>query len=97
MIESLMPMGPKTSVTVPIDDDILEDVLTRVLQLQEEVDGRLEKLEDAALVYRHKIDELEDRVRTPQGSVEFGLKDGSDEWTKAVSYTHLTLPTICSV
>ena len=82
MVEQLASMGPKTSVTVPVDDDILEDVLTRVLQLQEEVDGLLENLEDAALVYRRKIDELEDGARTLQESVEFGLKDGSDEWTK---------------
>ena len=33
-------------------------------------------------MYRRKIDELEDGARTLQESVEFGLKDGSDEWTK---------------
>ena len=76
MIESLAPMGPKTSVTVPVDDDILEDVLTRVLQLQEEVDGRLEKLEDAALVYRSRIDKLETRLEALENAHDEAVSKG---------------------
>ena len=35
-----------------------------------------------------------DAIRTPRGK---GKKDGSLHEVKPVSYTHLTLPTICSV
>ena len=64
----------------------------RVQQSLEFVDARISKVAADLVVYRGQLPAAQQALLEAQGRVASAVKE-----VEAVSYTHLTLPTICSV